>query len=628
MRSMSKRMVAALFAILLVATSLQAQNIPAELIQYPELIVHNGKIVTMSDATLNDSLGRTVQAMAVRDKRILAVGSNSEVLRLAGPQTRQIDLGGRTVVPGMINPHTHVHTRALGRWVVNNPDAVVEVARRFSVGGADYNEITRGIELVIKEQMANPLPGQWAWINLPSSGENGESGMGIGVQYLNDEAMTREQLDQLAPDQPVFVISHPKFLLNTNARDAFMNLYEVDPTPENEAVALPHDTTINRSLYVDRYFGDHLDQAADIIEDALKHQAALGFTTFSSHIVGLRVHDAYRLLQKEGRIPVRFAYADRFCQQVEPDIAGCFVRKSDMSGMGDDYFWNIGVTLGGLDSGPPAICTTMEAPPDVKAQELCILEPGNEYEEAIHAAMVHRLRFVVNHDYGDKTMDYVMDIMERVMEEEPAITLDYMRSRRLTADHCGFYPRPAQIPRMARLGMIISCGGRIVNRSAPWLDVYGKQYAGWISPIRGMLDGGLMPVAEGEFGVEGGDGPTAFAQYYPLITRTTTNGIVVAPEQAIDRNTLMKMATVWPSFFVIKEDDLGTLEAGKLADFIVFNKDYFTVPQEEIPTVYPLMTVLGGETTILREEWAQELGVPAVGPQMEFRYDLSRRGRE
>ena len=135
MRSMSKRMVAALFAILLVATSLQAQNIPAELIQYPELIVHNGKIVTMSDATLNDSLGRTVQAMAVRNKRILAVGSNSEVLRLAGPQTRQIDLGGRTVVPGMINPHTHVHTRALGRWVVNNPDAVVEVARRFSVGG-------------------------------------------------------------------------------------------------------------------------------------------------------------------------------------------------------------------------------------------------------------------------------------------------------------------------------------------------------------------------------------------------------------------------------------------------------------------------------------------------------------
>ena len=94
MRSMSKRMVAALFAILLVATSLQAQNIPAELIQYPEIIVHNGKIVTMSDATLNDSLGRTVQAMAVRNNRILAVGSNSEVLRLAGPQTRQIDLGG------------------------------------------------------------------------------------------------------------------------------------------------------------------------------------------------------------------------------------------------------------------------------------------------------------------------------------------------------------------------------------------------------------------------------------------------------------------------------------------------------------------------------------------------------
>ena len=65
---------------------------------------------------------------------------------------------------------------------------------------------------------------------------------------------------------------------------------------------------------------------------------------------------------------------------------------------------------------------------------------------------------------------------------------------------------------------------------------------------------------------------------------------------------------------------LGTLEPGKFADFVVFNKDYFTVPQAEIPEVIPVMTVVGGKTIVLREELANEWGVPAVGPQLKFQF--------
>jgi len=376
MTHLLRRWIVCLFPLFLLAGALRAQNIPRELIHYPDLIVYNGKIATMSDASMNDSPGRTVQALAVRGDRIQFLGSSNEILRYAGPQTRKIDLKGRTVLPGLINTHSHMHDHSLQLWVRRHPQEVEKVMKRFTVTGKNYAEMTKGIELVIKENMARPLPGQWAWIDLPTGGS---SGTGLGIQYLIEEQMTRKTLDELAPQLPVFVLSHPKFLLNTAARNAFLSIYEVPPTDENERIALSQDTTINRSLVVDQYFRTHLDELANTLEDGLKHQAALGFTTFSSHIVGLRIHDAYLKLVRAGRMPIRFAYADRMCQQVEPDMAGCFIRKGDVAGLGDPYFWSVGVTLGGIDAGPPQICTTMEAPKEFKDMERCVLQPGNEY---------------------------------------------------------------------------------------------------------------------------------------------------------------------------------------------------------------------------------------------------------
>jgi predicted amidohydrolase YtcJ len=207
------------------------------------------------------------------------------------------------------------------------------------------------------------------------------------------------------------------------------------------------------------------------------------------------------------------------------------------------------------------------------------------------------------------------------MKEDPAFTLEHVRALRISSDHCGFYPRAAQIPRMKKLGMIISCDSMFVNRSAPWLKVYGLDKANRIAPIKDMIDGGVMTTAEAELGrVETGESETLHAQLVHLITRTNDRGQKIAPEEAIDRQTLMKMSTVWPSFYVLKEKELGTLEPGKYADFVILNKDYFTIPEAEIGSVFPLMTVLGGKTIVLREELAKEWGVPAVGPQMKWKF--------
>ena len=81
------------------------------------------------------------------------------------------------------------------------------------------------------------------------------------------------------------------------------------------------------------------------------------------------------------------------------------------------------------------------------------------------------------------------------------------------------------------------------------------------------------------------------------------------------------MMTTWPSYYVLAEERLGSLEPGKLADFIVLNKDYFTVPLTEIPTVYPVMTVVGGNISVVRQEAASDLGLSAMGPQLQYSFD-------
>lgn len=583
---------------------------------YPDLILYNGKIATMNDASLTSNIGRTVQAIAIEGDRIQFIGSTDEILRYAGPKTRKSDLKGRTVVPGMTNTPTHIHDHALWDWAAKHPKETDEVMKRISVAGNNFADITKGIELTLKENSGKWLPNQWAWFALPSKGESTEPS--LGYQYLDGRVMSRKKLDEMAPTVPVFLQAFPRWLLNTAARNAFLGLYDVAPTDENEELANENDTTFRRALEVDGYFRYHLDELADIVEDAMKHQSALGFTTFSSHIEPNRNHDAYMKLVRAGRMPMRMAYADSTCQQVDPDKAGCLVRRSDIAGLGDKYFWSMGVTLCGIDADPPEICSTMEMPKEYKDRERCIMAPGTPAAKAARIALLSHLRFSPEHSYGDKGMDQFMDIIEQVMKDDPSITLDYIRSLRIAGDHCGFYPRKAQIPRMVKLGMIISCGSQRIGRGSAWVKVFGETYANRIAPAKSMLDGGLMTVAEDEIEAESGQGPTAFAEYLPFITRKAPNGESIGPEEAIDRQTMLKMATVWPSYYVLKEKELGTLEPDKFADLIVFNRDYFTVPEPEIPGVYPVMVMVGGKPTVVREEYSAESGLPTTGVQMKW----------
>jgi predicted amidohydrolase YtcJ len=448
--------------------------------------------------------------------------------------------------------------------------------------------------------------------------------------YLRTNQMTREKLDEWAPTQPVMLEDSSNYLMNTAARNDFMDLFNLEKTDHNEQAAMSNPR-VDRVMVAEKYFRTRVPLLADVIENGLKHFAAMGFTGYSSHIVGLPIHDAFMTLSREGRMPVRFGFAHRACQNMVVDIPVCFSRLGDMAGMGDKYFWNVGVTLGALDLDVPVACTSMEAvDPRFKAMEQCWAEPGGPYYDAIYTAVKSRLRYVINHNNGDKGITQFMDIVDRVMKEDPSMNLEYMRSRRFTSDHCPYYPTLEQMPRMKNLNMQFSCGAAELSSDHGYSigKIYSEKYANRVGPINSLMKHGIMVSNEG-----GGDGMaetnrTTFARWFPYITRKRSDGVTLAAEEAINRVQLLKMSTSYAASYVLKEKELGTLEPGKRADFIVYNKDYFTVPEADIPSVYPLMVVVGGKTVVLRDEYAKEVGLQAVGPQLKFSWEPQRPPRQ
>ncbi|OFW00780.1 MAG: hypothetical protein A3G20_06405 [Acidobacteria bacterium RIFCSPLOWO2_12_FULL_59_11] len=613
-------------SIFLLGLSLQAQlSVPQELVVYPDLIVHNAKIVTMNDYSLNASPGRIAEAMAVRGDLIQFIGSNQEVLRYAGPQTRKIDLNERTVVPGLIDTHNHLHNSAANEYFREHPEKVEPFVKQFITSGKTFEEVTKSIQLIVKEHMANKGPGQWAAISLPAG-----RGVGIGPKYLREGGITEAQLDAIAPDLPAALLSGGGgFLVNGAARNELRAMFMGDPANVDaflnnwEARGPGTAFAVTRSIMLTKYFGERaggLAELADVLEEYLGAEPiAGGFTTYSSHLQGLEFLPAFQKLVRENRMPIRLGFAFMGCAEFYGDMAGCFKRHGDWTGMGSRYFWNVGSTLSAIDGGPPGMCTTLKERSGYQGLVIdgCLAKPGTLYYDAIYTMFRSRMRYVVNHAMGDRSMDIVLDIMEKVVEEDPDITLEDMRRLRVTSDHCFMSPRPDQIPRLAKFGMIISCpAGPNLPRIVPWIPVYGEQITDWNQPARGLLEGGVMVTSEGE---EGGDA-TPFYANYQRMTRRTETGKIIGPNQAIDRVSAVKMQTIWAAHYVLKEKELGSLEPGKFADFVVLNKDYFTVPQDDIPTVFPLMTVLGGKIAMLRAELAEDLGVSPIGLQKAWKF--------
>ena len=555
-----------------------AQTVPPELVSYPEMILHNGKIATMDDKTTSSNPGTIVQALAIREGKVLAGGTNQRMLTLKGPETKIVDLKGRTVVPGIIDTHSHLFDYAL--------DAQEKSAVRTRIraqAGETWDSVKKKTLDAVRQEAAKKKPGEWIALQLPNEAVGKDGKLLNGIVASRRGLIHRAELDQLAPNNPVYLRVRTTSILNSKAMEIVKTIWAGPVEPGLMREDGFSSNTLNRIIGSD-FLIQSLEQLAQLYKDENLRWASYGITTWSSSMRSIKALAAYQLLDKRGDSVLRFAYTPSLGTPIQmvPEMQG-------VSGYGTDYVWFIGASTRGTDQSFPGLLTTItDVPKEIKDRE--VFNEG--LPEFLENAVASGLRIAGTHTAGDKALDIMLGAIEKG-SARAGLTLEQIRAKRHSIDHCALNPRPDQIPKLKQLNIFMSCAPKYVDNSPEVLRDYGEKYLAWIAPVKSLIDGGVKTVLEVDdreiFKVG-----TVF-HYIDTMVNREVEGKVYTGKERVDRVLALKTGTVWAAEYVEREKVLGSLERGKYADLVVLNNDYFTVPEREIRKIKPLLTMVGGK---------------------------------
>jgi predicted amidohydrolase YtcJ len=599
---MSKRFAFLTLLILLTASlalpqQARAQEM-AELLQkldaYPDVIAFNGKIAVM-DAELT-----TVQAMAIRGKRVLVLGTNDEIRELAGPATQMIDLKGRTVLPGLIDVHTHPHVWVANHWgdPAFTPDPQLQVTSVPGLDGdLDKEEIFKKVYEVVKQRTDELGPGKWVYAQIPmKEGANAPMNLDFVSPVIIRKTITTADLDRMAPDNPV-ILSGGFFVSTTNsaAQRMIREKFGHDLDDLDLWQVVPYELILE----------GRTEEIAGMIKKELEEVASFGVTGVATRVDSVQVVKALKTMSQRGDMPVRWGWVHITGYKHAKDPTEYYSLLGDSTGQGNDYFWNIGVGNEGWDS---RYCTQAE-PKSLKLRaqfersDPCArVQPGTRYYEGHLSAVKAGLRLASVHAMADGTFDALFSMMDQAMEET-GMTIEQIRERGHTFDHAHLV-RPDQIPKLKKYGFWINLKATTTARDVvQYSRDFGEEILKWWQPAVSLLEGGVrMTLATDAHYVETpretSPGAWPWYGFWPLFAHYITrewDGVVWNPEQRLDRISALRGWTTWAAQYVLREDDLGSLEKGKLADFIILDRDYFAIPESEIAKITNLMTVVGGK---------------------------------
>jgi predicted amidohydrolase YtcJ len=522
----------------------------------PDLVLSNGKLITV------DERFTIAQAVAIKGDRIVAVGTNREMAQLAGTNTRRIDLMGRAVIPGLIDNHIHL-LRAATTWL-----------RELRFDGVESRK--QAIEM-LRARAKAAGPGGWVY----------NIGGWAHQQFADDpKPFTREELDQIAPDNPVALQeSYYQVFLNSRALQAFgIDANAPDPgdfvkgSIMRDASGRPTGV-IRGDIPATRAVASRLPKVAPeqleassraLVEDMNR----AGLTSFGVPGCNSDVLEIFQKWKAQGQLNARIfcidgvaagtpEQVDRALEQI-PRIK-LFQGDSFIDNIffGESVYQPLHDPMFALNSNP-----TADQLQQWRRMAMEIAKAGLPLH--VHAEL---------HD----TIDAFLDQIEAVNKEHP------IKSLRWTLAHVNQINAP-QLERMKKLGMYAAVHPWAVINGAIMHDEFGDG-AYDMPPLSTIQNSGI------QWGL--GTDATAANQYLPFttlcfaVTGKMAGGANVN-RQTIGREDALIAHTRKNAYLIFQENNLGSIQPGKLADLLVLDRDYLTIPADQIRKIKPVMTMLGG----------------------------------
>jgi predicted amidohydrolase YtcJ len=522
----------------------------------PDFVVVNGRVFTM------DTAAPRAEAFAVRQGRFVAVGSNADVRNLATRATPVVDAGGMTVVPGFIDCHCH-------------PRGVNEL---YEVN-ANLRSV-REIQEALRKKLADTAPGYWI------------NGYMFDDTKLSDGPLTRAHLDAVSTQHPIGVHHRGGHTSFYNSK-AFELAKVTKDTPDPDHGRFFRDANgehNGRVAELARNAFGRVGQSATYTPEEQRRRSQLGMQHMSKLFAaaGLTsVHDAGASADS-----IR-AYEDaraggELRHRAYMMIRGPYERLRDAgvyTGFGDEW-----IRVGGVKrsaDGSASERTMRMSTPYVGTQDFGILTmTQDEIHDIVEDAHRHSWQIGI-HANGDVTIDMVLKAYERVLKLWPR------PDRRHRIEHCTLV-NPSLLERIKATGTIPAPFWTYVYYHGEKWSQYGDDKARWMFAHRSFLDYGIPVVGASDYG----PGPfEPLMALQSMVTRTDYRGRVWGANQKVTMDEALRITTFNGSRASYEENLKGSITAGKLADFVVLEKDPHEVPVDTIKDIRIARTVAGGRTT-------------------------------
>jgi predicted amidohydrolase YtcJ len=546
-----------------------------------DLIIHHGKVVTV------DSKFRIAQAIAIRNERIVAVGDDNAVLKFKGRETKLIDAGGRTVLPGLYDSHVHPLGAATSELTEPLPN-LTSLADVF-----DY----------IRKKTKDTPEGEWIVLRFA-----------FPTRLKEARFPTLAELDKAAPKHPVLYNAGPASMVNSMALKV-SDITKDTPNPKNGVIVRdpktgePTGMIRNAQGALKRIPSSGAKISGKDRREAVKKLFHLynshGITSVADRSASRDALNLYYALLRAKELTVRINVARTFDPYgSREEIAHRLDSLTGKDGLGGPTgkggIWiRIGPIKFFLDGGMLNGTAYMRQPwPKGETYQvveddyrgLLFVDP-EQVKMLVEEAAKRRWQ-VTAHTAGEAAMDVLLDAYDFVNRQTP------IKDMRYCITHANF-PSQHNLERCKRLGVCADVQPAWLYKDGATLArVLGKERIRWFQPYKSWL--GFTTIGGGSDHMIKLDPLQATNPWSPwlamsvAITRKLESGQVLNPEERLSREQALRLYTINNAYLHNEEKEKGSLEVGKLGDVIIIDRDYLTCPEADVADTRVLMTIVGG----------------------------------